>query len=164
MKFNVNNTLTKELVLKEDLDITNLDLSLSYSLKAVNKLSAEAHISTTGDITRVELFIDASVNLECAYTLEIIPQDYSLEEELYFTLTEEDETEDIYYEQGPIIDLNDYIYGLLVASIPLRVVKPGAKLPEGFANVEVISEDEFNENKKKRPTPFDDLDLDEFPD
>lgn len=164
MKFNINQLINKQLFLKEKIDFTDVDLSSRYSLKAINDLNAEATISMTGDLVHVTLFIEAQVLLECAYTLDIFPDTLSFEEELFFTDDEEEENEDIYFERGPMIDLDPYIIGLLLASIPLRVIKPGATLPEGNDVYEVISEDEYNENMKKRPTPFDDLDLEEFPD
>ena len=61
------------------------------------------------------------------------------------------------------IDLDEYILGILLANVPVRIVKKGAKLPGDGNNYRVISEDQYQKEKENsqdsRWSALDDLDL-----
>lgn len=165
MKINTSLALRNPLYVEETIDLSNADYSANYSLKRIADLYVETETNLVGNIFQVSVNLKAKLTLECAYTLEMFDQDLVIEDELYFTLDDQDEdSEDVFYERGPVIDLDPYIFGLILSHIPLRVTKPGATLPQGDGtSFEVIDEDTYHQNKHQA-NPFDDLDLDEFPD
>lgn len=73
-----------------------------------------------------------------------------------FTANEKLSSGDIFYEPGNNIDLDPYIFGLILASVPIRVIKKGAKLPKDRYGVRFLSEDDLEkERQKEKESPFD---------
>ena len=165
MKINTSLALRQPLVLEGPIDLTTADYSANYSLKKITDLYVKSVTTLVGNIFQVEINLTAKLSLECAYTLEIFDQDLTIEDVLYFTLDDLDEdSEDIFYERGPIIDLDGYIFGLILSHIPLRVTKPGATLPQGDGTSFVVIDEETYEKNKHQANPFDAIDLEDFPD
>ena len=110
----------------------------------------EINLSSTMYESFVRAVVDFKVKVivACAYTLEDVPLDLHIHDELIFTEDENDEED--YYEPGPTIVLDDYILGLILARVPIKVVKKGAKLPEGGDSYRVIDEDSLNEERMNR--------------
>ena len=67
-------------------------------------------------------------------------------DDLEFTDNEEDDG--CYLAHGPLIDLDEYILGILLANVPVRIVKKGAKLPGDGQDYRVISEDQYVKEKE----------------
>lgn len=165
MKINTSLALRQALVLEEDINLDNVDLNANVSLKGINSLRVKTITTLQGNLFKTELEVKANLGLECAYTLELFTQDLNFEDVLYFATKEDDEeTEDVFIEKGPLIDLDPYIFGLILAHIPLRVVKPGAKLPSGGESFVVQTEDEYYKERSTTNNPFDNLNLEEFED
>lgn len=125
----------------------------------------EVSLSSTLYESFVRVVVDFKVQVivACAYTLEDVPLDLHIKDELIFTEDENDEEN--FYEPGPSIVLDDYILGLILARIPIKVVKKGAKLPKGDESYRVIDEETLNEERKNRKDErwnvLDQLDIDE---
>lgn len=101
---------------------------------------------------RVVINIKSNVVLPCSYTLEDVDYVIKGQEEFIFVDDKEeiDEESGLFYEEKDTFDLNPYIFAVLIALVPFKVVKEGAKLPEGGKDYRVLSEDEYYEEKKKR--------------
>ena len=117
--------------------------------------------------TRVIINLKSNVVLPCSYTLEDV--DYVLKGNEEFIFTDEKDEEDIeaglIYAPSDIIDLDEYIFGILMALVPLRVIKEGAKLPSGGKGYEVMSEDDYYKKKAaEKDHRWDKLDELEFDD
>ena len=87
----------------------------------------------------IDVEISALVIGVCSYSLEDVEIPLNIKDQLVFTDDETDE--DNYYAKDNIIDLDEYILGILLANVPVRIVKKGAKLPGDGNNYRVISED-----------------------
>ncbi len=164
MKINTSLALRQPLILEETLDFSSLDMRANVSLKGIDNLHVKTTTQLSGNLFKVDVILDCELTLECAYTLDLFKQDLHLDDTLFFSTSDEDEGEDVFFEKGPQIDFDPYVYGLILAEVPLRVIKPGATLPKGSDNIVIQSEDEYYQERANRPTPFDDLNLDDFPD
>ena len=132
-------------------------------IRKIEECHVEAIATDYETILRVEVKINAKVIGVCSYTLEDVEINLKIEDELNFSDDEEDV--DNYYEKGNLINLDSYILGILLANIPVRIIKKGAKLPENGKDYRVISEDDYVEEKSKEVDHrFDILDTVEFPD
>lgn len=165
MKINTSLALRKPLVLEEVIDFSKADLTANYSLKAIQDVHVKATVTLRDELFEVELHILAKLELECGYTLEIFPETYEIDDVLYFSLSSGyEDDEEVFYERGPVIELDDYIFGLIIAYIPLRVVKPGATLPPSDGTFDVTDEEAFNAKRDTTNSAFSELNPEDFPD
>lgn len=162
MKINTSLALRQALVLEEDVQLADVNLSANVSLKAIDKLHVKSLTTLQGNLFRVDVTVHAVLTLECAYTLAWFDQALDFEDTIFFSTTHDEDGEDVFFEKGPIINLDEYIFGLILAHIPLRVVKPGATLPSGGESFDVQTEDEFYQARTTTNNPFADLDLSDF--
>ena len=84
---------------------------------------------TSNEILHLDLKVKGIMNVNCAYTLEPVDHPFESDFVLEFAFAN-DETldEDIIVCKGNNIDITPYVYEEIVCSIPIRVVKDGAKL------------------------------------
>ncbi|MBR0294833.1 MAG: DUF177 domain-containing protein [Bacilli bacterium] len=133
----------------EDLDFSSETLN-PILIRKIKDCHAEVDVTPLyfGHV-RIIINIKSNVILPCSYTLEDV--DYIIKggEEFIFTdeKEEDDEEAGMIYEPKPIFSLDPYIFSLLIALVPPKVVKKGAKLPEGGKGYDVISEDEYYQRK-----------------
>lgn len=140
----------KPVLIQTTIDLSNVDTSDNITLKKVKAVDVEIETSYEDGILTVFVYGHTIVEVECAYTLKIFEQKYDLDDQLHFTRDFDQVSDDIFYEKGPDIELDDYIYGLILGTVPLKVIYPGAKLAEVKQdNVRVMSEDEFIEEINK---------------
>lgn len=151
--------------LKEDICFPKEKLQGITSLLDMSVVHAEVELLSRGELVHATFRIQTELTLECAYSLEPVPFPISMEEELDFAYGSEEENSDeqIFYVEKDMVDLDDYILGLIITEIPMKVVKKGAKLPKNGQGYEVISEDEYYQRKEEKVDPrF--AKLDEFED
>ncbi|MCI6357282.1 MAG: DUF177 domain-containing protein [Erysipelotrichaceae bacterium] len=118
-----------------------------FSLNKINKVDVEANVSDFGELIQIELHVTTKLILQCSYTLEDV--DYPLDFHETLEFSENPMGEDILELPNYEIDLDEYVLSLIVAHVPLRVIKKGAKLPI-VKGVKVISQDEFEEENKNK--------------
>lgn len=135
------------------------------NLKSIEDCQVEMVYKNYEDILRVELKISANLILICSYSLEDVAFHLETKDELEFTDKEEIVNENVFYEPHNVIDLNPYILGIIMASIPIKFVKEGVELPKDGLGYRVLDEEQLNEERKKRKDPrfdiLDDLKLDD---
>ena len=151
----------------EDIDFSNVELN-PVLIRQIKDCHAEVDVTNMyeGHI-RIVINIKSNVVLPCSYTLEDV--DYVIKGNEEFIIVDDkdeaDEEAGIIYEENAIFSLDPYIYSLLIALIPPKVVKEGAKLPDGGKDYEVMSEDEYYERKSKqvdhRWDALDDIEFDD---
>ena len=129
---------------EEAIDFSSCEFDQNH-IKSIPSCVVKATATDYESILRIVVEINALVIGVCSYSLEDVELKLKINDELNFTDDEEDE--DNYYEKDNIIDLDQYILGILLANIPMKIVKKGAKLPEDGNNYRVISEDEYNKEK-----------------
>ena len=161
MKVNRYLFKNKNYIVEEDLDFSNEKFDPNH-IRQIGK----THVQITGqdydDFLILNFKITSSVIGVCSYSLEDVPLTIKSEGSLSFTFEEEDE-ENIHID-SPIFEVDPYIIDLIVAEVPLKIVKKGKSLPESGDGYRVLSEDEYKkeqENKTdSRWAALDDIELD----
>ena len=161
MKINRYQFQNKNYQIEDDIDFSNVAFDPTH-IRGISN----THVTVTGndydDYLVLNIKIKADVIGVCSYTLEDIPLKVDISTSLSFSFLEEDE--DVIHIDSPIFELDQYILDLIVAEVPLTLVKKGAKLPSSGDGYRVLSEDEYNkeqENKKdSRWSALDDIELD----
>lgn len=144
----------------EDIDFSKESFDPLF-LRGIKSCHVEIEATEYEELLRVEFSIQAKVIAVCAYTLEDVELPLLINEELAFSDSEDDEYSN--YEPNDIIDLDEYILGLIIASIPPKVIKKGAKPPQNGDGYRVISEEDLiEERKSKKDSRWDALDDIEF--
>lgn len=140
----------------EEVDFSSANFDPSHIRKIPHCL-VEVTAVDYGELLHVSLKINATVIAVCSYSLEDVEIKLKISDDITFSDDEEDV--DNYYEKGPIIDLDPYILGILLANVPVRVVKKGAKKPENGEGYRVLSEDDYlKEQSNKKDSVWDILD------
>ena len=96
----------------------------------------------------VTISLKAKVVLECSYSLKHFETTISGEDELHFAPSK-DEDEDCIEYKGTSIELDQHIFNLLSASVPLSPKAPNAKTPSSGNGYRVLSEDEYLKEKEE---------------
>lgn len=152
MKFFKASTRLKPLHLEGDLDVSTMNVDAHQSLLAIKQIHVDAEIQGMKDIYEARVNVEAKVVLECAYTLE--PIDYHLKFSDVITFSDvESEDEYLMYAPGNEIELDPYIFGLLLVEVPTKIVKKGAKRPLGGDGYRVLSEKEFEQERSSKTDP-----------
>lgn len=161
MKINRNLFKNKDYFVEEDLDFSNETFDPNH-IRQIGK----THVKITGndydDFLVLDFKIKSDVIGVCSYSLEDVPLTVKVDASLSFTYEEEDE-ETIHID-NPIFDVDEYILDLIIAEVPMKLVKKGAKLPSSGAGYRVLSEDEYNKEQEEKVDPrwaaLDNIDLD----
>ncbi len=152
--------------LEEDMTFEEFDMSSIESFKKINSCHVKARVEDFDDIIRVEVDVEASLTLTCAYSLEDVNHVIKTTDFFDFSTNEayEDDNE-IFYVDKPEIILDQYILGLLITEAPTKVIKEGATLPKSGKGYEVITEEEYEKRKENATDPrfaaLDNLNLDD---
>ena len=152
----------KGYVLEGDIDFSNEEFD-GYHLRKINS----CHVYITGqefeDLLMLDVKIESNVTGVCAYTLEDVPLDLKIHENIEISDTVEDD-DVIFYEKNAVFDIDPYILSLIVANVPNKIIKKGAKLPSSGKGYRVLSEEEYNKEQENKVDPrwaaLDNLDLD----
>ena len=163
MKIDLRNyEIGKHYSLDLDLDFTNHEFSNNYRIRRINTCHVNLDIVVFEYITNIKLNMTGEVIGACSYTNEDVLVPYRCKENMSFS-SDPDSTAD-YYEPNQTFDLDPYILALIDASVPLNIVKKGAKLPNSGSAYQVLSEEEYLKQKKSkgdsRWAALDELDLD----
>ena len=147
-RFNFQNNL---LELEDDIDFSHAELDLNHIRKIENThVKVIAH--EYDDLITMDVSVECDITGVCSYTLEDVPLHLKFKDSLEFSNEVEDD-EDIFFEPKPIFNLDPYILGLIITSTPTKMVKKGAKLPSSGTGYRVLSEDEYQEEKKTKVDP-----------
>lgn len=148
----------------------NYQGDIAYFNSAANIKAIKAYKDINGLVTVekadsvIVIKYDINAVLTVYSTLSGEPFDYPLEisETLYYSDDKDMESEDVFFVPEGYIDLNEEIYSLIIASLPLVLHKEGEEYPKG-ENYRVLSEDDLiKEDEDISNSPFDklkDLDL-----
>lgn len=161
MKINRFAFTNNHLEIEDDVDFSFAKLDPNHIRKIEN-----THVKVVGqeydEIIYLELEINSDVTGVCSYSLEDVPLHLHFKESLEFSNEIEDDEEIIYVDK-PIFEIDEYILELIIAEVPLKLVKKGAKLPSSGKDYRVISEDEYlkekSEKKDDRWSKLDDIEL-----
>ena len=147
----------------EDIDFSSQTFDENH-VKRINKCSVKVDATEYGDVLRLQVSGEAELIASCSYTLDDVPLKVKLKEDFYFS-SEEDNSQDCYFEPSVNVDLDPHILALILAEVPHNITKSGAKLPESGDGYRVLSEEQYLEEKKnKENSAVDMLDTIEFDD
>ena len=145
---------------EEAIDFSHIEFDKNH-IRSIQDCNVKAVATDYESILCIDVEISALVIGVCSYSLEDVEIPLKIKDQLVFTDDETDE--DNYYIKGNIVDLDEYILGILLANVPVRIIKKGAKLPGDGNDYRVISEDQYQKEKEKKPDSrwgaLDDLDL-----
>ena len=133
--------------IEDDLDFSSQSFDPTH-IRNIGK----THVKITGqdyeDFLVLNFEIVSDVIGVCSYTLEDVPLTVKVNTSLTFTYEEEDE-ETIHID-NPIFEVDEYILDLIIAEVPMKIVKKGAKLPSSGEGYRVLSEDEYNKEQEQK--------------
>ena len=130
---------------EESIDFSKAELNPTHIRKIAN-CDVVAEATDYDSLLYVKLKIKSTVIGVCSYTLEDVELKLNIEDDLTFSDNKDDE--DSYYCKDNIIDLDEYVLGILLANVPVKIVKKGAKLPENGKGYRVLTQDEYDKEKK----------------
>ena len=130
---------------EEDCDFTQIEFDPTH-IKNIPFCHVKMTATDYETVLRIEFQIQATVIGVCSYSLEDVELHYDLKDEI--SISDDPEDVDCYYEKNVLIDLDPYILGILLANVPVRIIKDGAKLPQSGEGYTVMSEDEYEKEKK----------------
>jgi uncharacterized protein len=116
----------------------NLNLEIPSTLTSVAKnllsigpvtLTGEGYYLNAADRLRLKLKVYLKLVMPCAISLEPVDYPLTLELDQWFTFGQEQERDDLMVVSNDELDLIAYIWEQIYLSIPIKVTKPGAKLP-----------------------------------
>lgn len=115
-------------------------------LLAIKKCFGNIEITKYRKLIRMNIDLDVVVNLECSYTLEPFDHELNIHEEVVIGDTFDPNSEAIIVE-GDAIDLERILYAIISSSLPLKPVKPGAKLPKGGEGYRVLNDEQLAKDR-----------------
>lgn len=132
--------------LTDSIDFSSYSFDPTH-IRSIDSCDVKVKATDYESILRIEVEINTQITGVCSYTLEDVPLTLKLKDELDFSDDENDE--DCYYEKSSIIDLDEYILGIILANVPIRIVKKGAKLPNDGKNYRVLSQEDYEKEKSE---------------
>ena len=135
---------------EEDIDFSKIELDPTH-IRSIDFCHAKVVATDYETILRIAIHIDAKVIGVCSYTLEDVELELKIDDEINFTDDENDE--DCYYQKSPIIDMDEYILGILLANVPVRIIKKGAKLPSDGQGYRVLHQEDYEKEKENTTDP-----------
>ncbi len=127
------------------------DYEIAYPILAIANLSYKGKAYMSGKYPHVEMDVSCDLTLEDSYDAQPFDSHIEFFDEADI-LPEEDEEGEGYIMEGGSIDLDLLAYSMLRSSLPIKILRPGSKLPEGNGSVTFVSEGEETESEG---SPFD---------
>lgn len=117
------------------------------TLKGVNSSNGEIEVNKFDHSLIVKVNVLFDIDVVSSYSAEVFKTKIKIKDDLYFTNSKSLDSDEFILVNDEI-DLDYYIYSLLITSIPLNIHKPGESLPKGDG-YRVLSEDEFKKEKEE---------------
>ena len=154
----------KECIIEEDVVFNPEKFQPHFPLLEVLSTHVKIKAHRYDEFINFNVNIKSRVKVQCSYTLKPFEMNIRADEEYRFSSYESEDEEAIVY-SGSRIDMDELLFNLLSASIPMAPVMPGAKLPNSGEGYEVLSEEEAKKKEEESLDPrFDalkDLEFDE---
>jgi len=143
-------------VLEGEIDFSSS--TFTSNIKKILSTSVKITGSEFEDLLMLKINIKANVVGICSYTLEDVEIPLDINENIEISNEIQDD-DTIFYEPNNIFSIDDYILSLILANVPSKIIKKGAKLPSGGEGYRVLTEDQYEEEQKnKKDSRWDVLD------
>ncbi|MCR5333180.1 MAG: hypothetical protein K6E11_04110 [Bacilli bacterium] len=153
----------KPLVVDEDITFDADTYKCVLPLIDVKSCHVTMEASRYDDFVEVNIKVKADVILQSSYTLKPFNFKLNTSEEYHFSSIKEDEESDFIVYKGSIIQMDEYIFNLISASIPMSPKAPGETFKSDSGDIRFMSEEDFlKEQEKEVDHRFDKLDELEF--
>ena len=166
MKIDVSKlSYTKPTSFKEEVVFDNEKFKPLFPLKEILKTSVVVKATRYDDFINVHIDLKAKVILISSYSLKEFETTLTNDDELNFVGSiPEYEEDDVILYKGNTIELDEILFNLVSASVPLKPLIEGEKAPTSGKNYTVISDEELTEKKAKEGnnkfSKLDELDFD----
>ena len=161
-KLYLSNLDDKPYKIKEKLEFDLSANKLNY-LKSLNNVYIDVCIYKVGeDLINLDFEISGQAILLSAINLDKVPYQIKIKEKIFLTTDETLQDENIIYHKDNFIDLNDLAYSYIIADLPHNIHSQKDKTNIVKDGYRIISQQQYEEEQKKKPSPFDklkDLDL-----
>ena len=155
---------SKQYISEEELSFDADTYKCILPLISVDKCVATVKANRYDDFIEVMLYVKADLTLQSSYTLKPFNYKLKTEEEYHFSSFEEDADNDFLIYKGNVIYMDELIFNLISASIPMAPKAPGETLQKVDGDVRIMSEEEYLKEKFEAVDPrlaiLDDLDVD----
>lgn len=152
-------------IFTEKIIISPEQIKNNQMIISVDNLLATVIVEYISSLTMVKVNIKGKMVLRSTRTLRPVDYDVDINDDFIVCYNQEDIADDsMILLEGDSLDLNEYFYSIIIASIPLKVIAPDDEESFVGEDWEVITEDEYNRRKKsdESTSPFaalKDLDL-----
>lgn len=161
-KLYLSNLDDKPYKIKEKLEFDVSANKLNY-LESLNNVYIDVCIYKVGeDLINLDFEISGQAILLSAINLDKVPYQIKIKEKIFLTTDESLQDENIIYHKDNFIDLNDLAYSYIIADLPYNIHSQKDKTNIVKDGYRIISQQQYEEEQKKKPSPFDklkDLDL-----
>ena len=151
---------TKSYSISEEISFDHEKFICHFPLIEVKKCFTTLKFQRFEEFIYVDITLKADVILQCSYTLKNFECTIKGNDELHFSPTQDDDEDCILY-KGNQIEMDEYIFNLLSASVPLTPKAPGVN--ETKLNF-LTDEEYFKQKNEEGNSQFDalkDLEFDE---
>lgn len=154
----------KPLIVEEDISFDEDTYKCVLPLIEVKKCHVRLEARRYSDFVEANVSIDCDLLLQSSYTLK--PFNYKLKanEEYHLSAIQDDEDSDFIIYKGSHVKMDEYIFNLISASIPMSPKAPGEKFEKDDGDVRFMSEEDFLKEKEEavdhRFDKLDELDFD----
>lgn len=132
---------------------------------SVDDLLATVIVEYISSLTMIKVNIKGKMILKSTRTLRPVNHDVDINDDFIVCYNKDEIIDDsMILLEGDSLDLNEYFYSIIIASIPLKVIAPDDEEKISGEDWEVITEEEYYRRKKndENSSPFaalKDLDL-----
>ena len=116
------------------------------TLKSINSTKGTIDLNKFDHSLIVKVDVSFNVNVISSYSGDVFKTKINIKDDLFFTDSKSLDSDEFILINDEI-DLDNYIYSLLITSIPLNIHKPNEKLPKGDG-YRVLTEEEFKKEKE----------------
>ncbi len=129
-----------------------------YPINKMSKVDVVLYAKKVLGYIYVDFKFKANVNVQCSYSLEYFNYTTNVNDSIIFCIDKDVHDEESVLVLGHYINLDEYIYNLIVSSLPLKLVKKGANISYKDDFVKIVKDKQFKNEPKQASSPFDKLD------
>jgi len=152
-------------VFTEKIIISPEQIKNNQMIISVDDLLATVIVEYISSLTMIKVNIKGKMILKSTRTLRPVNHDVDINDDFIVCYNKDEIIDDsMILLEGDSLDLNEYFYSIIIASIPLKVIAPDDEEKISGEDWEVITEEEYYRRKKndENSSPFaalKDLDL-----